>query len=114
MFTKKSESLGFEIPGGTKGRLYPAHPKGEQSMAVVEMDGIYPEKGWSLNDVCTETIYLEEGSFTITVDDQAHTLEPGDQLMIFPGTKYQIKGKGRAAVLISPSWDSAQNHIIED
>ena len=113
MFTKQSEALGFEIPGGTKGRLYPAHPNGEQSLAVVQMDGHYPEKGWSLNDVCTETIYLQEGTFTIEAGSETYTLNPGDQLMILPGTKYRISGSGTAAVLISPSWDSNQNHIVE-
>jgi len=114
MFTKKADAQSFKIPGGTCGRLYPAHPKGEQSLAVVEMDGVYPQTGCSLNDICTETVYLQEGSFTIRMDDQMYRLEPGDRLMILPGTKYRIEGKGKAVVLISPSWDSSQNHIIEE
>ena len=121
----------FTIPGGTTGVLYPAHPKGEQSVAVVKLDGVYPEKGYSLNDVCTETLYVLEGEikmYSLEVkmgsgtdspgetepDPKEYTLEPGDLFMIVPGNKYRLTGKGRACVLITPAWDSKQNHIVEE
>ena len=50
----KQDAEKFSIPGGSEGYLYPAHPKGEQSIALVTMDGEYPVDGYSINEKCTE------------------------------------------------------------
>lgn len=113
MFVKKESAQKFTISGGTKGVIYPSSPKGDQTIAVVEMDGVYPEKGYSLNDFCTETILMIEGKFEIEANGQVYNLKEGDALMIFPGTKYKIAGQGKAADFISPAWDKSQNHIID-
>ena len=114
MFVKKEMAESFSIPGGTKGAIYPSSPKGDQTIAVVEMDGIYPEKGYSFNDFCTETIFMLEGKFELEADGKKYQLEKGDLFMILPGTKYRISGKGKSIDFISPAWDKSQNHIIEN
>lgn len=113
MIIHKENAQVFTIPGGTSGLLYPASPKGDQSLAVVETHGVYPEKGYSINDICTETLYMLEGEFQLHYNNDVFLLKPGDVFMVLPGNKYKIIGNGKACVLISPSWDSAQNHIIE-
>lgn len=113
MFYSRKDAQEFTIPGGTRGYLYPTHPKGEQSIAYIEMDGVYPETGHSLNDRCTETIYLLEGSFDIEYKGEWHTLQPHDLLMIEPGNTYRTRGRGKAMVVITPGWDKSQNHIIQ-
>ncbi|MCW1930540.1 MAG: cupin domain-containing protein [Candidatus Kerfeldbacteria bacterium] len=112
MYYKKSQAQQFTIPGGTDGVLYPAHPKGEQSIAYIEMEGEYPVGGYSFNDVCTETLYMQEGHFTVEYGGETFELDPGDVLMLLPGKKYRTWGKGKAVIVITPSWDKAQNHII--
>lgn len=102
----------FEIPGGTTGLIFPSHPKGEQTIVSVKTEGVYPEKGYSMNERCTETIYLTSGTLTITVDGEEETMNPGELLMILPGQKYTLRGKGEAIDIITPSWDAKQNHII--
>lgn len=113
MFYSQQDAQEFTIPGGTHGYLYPPHPKKEQSVATIEMDGVYPEKGFSINDVCTETIFVLEGELEVEYKGEWHTLKPHDMIMLEPNNTYRIKGKGKAMVIISPSWDSNQNHIIE-
>lgn len=113
MFYKKEQATKFSIPGGTNGLLFPSSPKGDQTVAVVEMDGIYPATGYSLNDFCTETIYLTEGLLEAEVGGQQYTLRPGDLLVILPGNKYRITGQGKSVDLITPAWDKAQNHMVE-
>ncbi len=114
MFIRKKERKPFEIPRGTKGKLYPSSPKGDQTVAFVEMDGIYPEKGWSVNDISTETIFLQEGEFILETEKEGkHEMEPGDMFLVFPETKYRIEGKGRAVVIITPSWEKNTNRIVE-
>ena len=111
---KKTDTTPFEIPGGTTGRLYPNHPAGEHTLAVVEMDGIYPLKGSSRNSVCTETMYVMEGTLNLTVDGEVHVLEEGDCYAITPGHAYRCEGKVKVLDVITPAWDKAQNEIIEE
>jgi len=112
MYIEKKDAEEFSIPGGTVGRLYPTHPDNEQTVALVETDGVYPEKGFAVNDVCTETIVMLEGEFCIEYNGEEYILRPGDVLMILPKHPYRISGKGKVCVCITPGWDSAQNHII--
>ncbi|HEY4518431.1 MAG TPA: hypothetical protein VJG48_02285 [Candidatus Paceibacterota bacterium] len=103
----------FTIPGGTSGAIFPPHPKGEQTICYVETKGLYPESGVSVNDVCTETIYLLEGQLEITVDGKLNKIGKGELLVILPGSRYSIKGEAKALDIITPAWDSKQNHIIK-
>lgn len=115
MFYSQQDAQPFTIPGGaqgTKGFLYPPHPNAEQSVAYIEMDGVYPERGYSMNDICTETIYVLDGFMEIEYDGAWHRLQPHDMLMILPKHRYRSKGTGTAMVFITPSWDKTQNHII--
>lgn len=114
MFLSKDKAQSFTIPGGTTGVLFPPSPKGDQSVAVIEMNGVYPAQGYSRNDYCTETIYMVEGQFEVEYDGQWYTLNPGDLIMLLPNKKYRTKGNGKACVFISPAWDSKQNHIIKE
>jgi mannose-6-phosphate isomerase-like protein (cupin superfamily) len=109
----KTDAAPFTIPGGTVGALYPPGPKAAFSVAVVESRGRYPESGVSVNDVCTESIYVESGELTVTVDGEEHVLAEGDMLCIEPGEHYSITGTGRCIDIITPAWDSKQNHIIK-
>lgn len=113
MLIKKEERKSFTIDGGTEGDIYPSSPKGDQTIAVVRMKGVYPQSGWSLNDVSTENIFLLEGSFTVKTEEGSHHLTPGDMFLVFPGVKYKIEGEGRAMVFITPSWEKNNNQIIE-
>lgn len=113
MFIKKADATKFTIPGGTTGLIYPDHPAKEMTIAVVETDGIYPEKGRSVNERCTETIYMISGEFILTANGVPYTLHEGDVFMILPHTEYSIVGKGKAIDIITPAWDKKQNSIVE-
>jgi mannose-6-phosphate isomerase-like protein (cupin superfamily) len=113
MFVKKELAQSFSIQGGTNGAIYPSSPKGDQTIAVVEMDGVYPSDGYSVNDFCTETIFMLEGKFELEAEGKKYQLESGDLFMILPGVKYRIVGKGKSMDFISPAWDKSQNHIIK-
>jgi mannose-6-phosphate isomerase-like protein (cupin superfamily) len=102
----------FAIPGGVRGVLYPAGPGNQFSLAVVEQDGVYPENGWSINDTCTETLYIIEGSLTVDVDAETYVIGVGDVLSVTPGQKYRIHGTAKTIDVITPAWDKNQNHII--
>ncbi|HNV12443.1 MAG TPA: hypothetical protein PK686_03585 [bacterium] len=108
----KNQAKKFDIPGGTSGYLYPSHPKEEQSIALVSARGNYPDNGWSVNSRCTETIFVLSGSLKVNVDGKIFYLKKDDLIMIFPGQKYQIRGRAKTLDLITPAWDKSQNKII--
>lgn len=113
MIFHEKDAQKFTIPGGTAGMLYPSSPQKDHTIAMVTMDGVYPEKGFSVNDICTETLFVIEGSLTVVLDEQVHVVGKNDVIVILPGVKYHIEGNGRVLDLITPQWDSAQNHIVE-
>lgn len=104
----------FEIPGGTRGVLYPPGPEHAFSIAVVTMDGVYPESGWSINDTCTETMYVQSGSLVVDVEDTSYRIGPGDIVHVVPGKKYRVRGKATTIDVITPAWDKSQNHIVDE
>lgn len=112
MLYKKTNAQSFEIPGKTVGDIYPSSPKKDQTIAHVKMDGKYPVDGYSLNDICTETIYVLDGNLNIEIEGEIFSAEKDDICIILPGKKYRITGKGEALDLITPQWNSSQNHII--
>ena len=113
MLLSKASAVSFTIPGGTVGSLYPSHPNGEHTLALVETNGVYPERGWSMNDRCTETLFMLDGAFTLFVGSERILLKSNDAYIILPNNKYRIEGTGKALVVITPKWDKTQNHIIE-
>lgn len=112
MLIKKQQAEEFSLPGKTDGIIYPSGPNGDQTIARVKIDGDYPEKGWSVNDVATETIYLLKGKIEINTEGEWKKMEEGDFFMVFPNIKYKIRGKGECFVFITPAWEKNNNQII--
>lgn len=108
MILHLSDAKEYPIPGGTC-HLYPDCPTGRLSCALVEQKGRYPEKGYKVNEKCTEAIFVMEGVFTVTLGDQTHKVSKHDVVYIVPGTKYSLDGEGKAFVFIEPKWDGKQN-----
>ena len=113
MFYKKKDAQKFNIPGETSGAIYPSSPLGDQTIVTVEMDGVFPEKGYAINDRCTETIFILEGKIELEADGKKYQMETGDLFMILPGTKHRLVGKAKSMDFISPAWDKSQNHIVD-
>ena len=111
---KNADGQEFKIDGGTTGIIYPSHPNGEQTIVRIKMDGVYPVLGYSINEKCTETLVMIEGSFKVRVNGDIKEIRVGDVLMITPGTKYRVEGRGEALDIITPKWDKAQNKVISD
>ena len=102
----------FKIPGGTEGILFPPDRYKKQQIAVVSMlKGVYAQRGYSVNDTCSETMYILKGKLIVTINGKKHTLKPGQLISIYPGQKYTVKGTGTSIDIITPAWDPKQNHI---
>lgn len=111
---KKSQAKKFSISGGTQGLIYPNHPQGQHTIALIKMNGKYPVVGYSINQKCSETIIVLAGIFKIRIDNNVYKIKPGDVLIILPKTRYRIEGQGEAIDVITPAWNKRQNKIILD
>lgn len=104
----REEAKKYDIPGGTC-YLYPDCPTGRLSCALVVQNGRYPETGFRKNAVCTESMFVIEGEFTLTVGNETRNIKVNDLAYIPLETPYAIEGKGRVCVFIEPKWESGQN-----
>lgn len=107
----KATNKRYSIPGG-QCTAFEANKNGAQSIAVVEQNGRFPKKGFSVNSICTETIIVLKGKFVLCSDGEDFVLKKGDVFYIEPGIKYSISGEGVNLVAVSPAWDSKQNRLV--
>ncbi|MBP6084944.1 hypothetical protein KA517_01770 [Candidatus Gracilibacteria bacterium] len=86
----------------------------DKTIALVWTDGRYPalEKGYSLNQVCTESITVLFGAIIAEVNGAIQVVHQGETIRITPGQTYSMSGKAVCKVAISPAWDSTQNSFV--
>ena len=84
------------------------------NIAVVEINGRYPDKGWVKNTVCKELIYIVDGSGVLTINDKEVLLKSGDAILIEPNEKYFFEGNLKVVPACYPAWSIQQVEIIED
>jgi mannose-6-phosphate isomerase-like protein (cupin superfamily) len=111
VFTQ-NDAKKYDIAGGTCW-LYPHSPTDRLSCALVHQNGRYPEQGKKVNARCTESLFVFEGTLTVTLGNEAKQLKAYDVVYITPGTAYSVEGTGKAFVFIEPKWDSKQNTPAE-
>lgn len=114
MLYKLDQAERFTIPGEIRGLLYPSHPLGAQTIARIHLQGRYPEAGYSLNNYCTETLFMLSGILILTYGLETYSLSAGDLFYILPGKAYSLTGTADCLVFISPQWDSTQNRIVAE
>ena len=82
-FTNSDSCVGFEFPFGDKAL----------NIALVTVDGRYPDSGHLVNEVCKEMAYVVSGSGQVGVDDEVHELALGDAVLIEPGERFYWLGE---------------------
>lgn len=85
------------------------------NIAVVTVNGRYPESGYIVNEVCKEVGYVLNGKGSIGVLDEANReLEPGSAVMLQPGEKFFWQGESLVLLMpCSPAFYPAQHKIVE-
>ena len=114
MLIKNKEAKKFTIPGGTEGLIYPSDLDGDFTVAKVSINGIYPQKDYSINDISKESLFVLKGEIEVLVEDKKFVLKKGDLIIIKPNKKYQIKGKAEVLDIITPAWEKNKNQIIKN
>lgn len=109
-FISKSESEYFANGPTCTGYGFSFGDK-DIDIAVVTVDGRYPEEGYAFNEVCKEVAYVMQGNGSLTMSDgTTKAVQAGDAVMILPGEKYYWEGKNLEMLMpCSPAFDPNQH-----
>lgn len=82
--------------------------------ALVELDGRYLEKGYAVNRVCKELVYVVSGQGKLVIKDQSEvSIAKKDVLLIEPGEEYFWEGKLTMFIPCTPAWYPEQHQMLE-
>lgn len=91
---------------------YPLNDK-DINVAVIKLNGRYPETGRVMNTVCKELSYIIKGNGKLFVEDKIFEIEEGDVVLIEPNEKYYWEGNFTMFVPCTPAWTLEQHKAIE-
>ena len=83
-------------------------------MAVIEIDGRYPETGFLINEVCKEAVYILSGSGTLIGKGTTLSFEAGDGLYVDSEQKFAWEGTFKAVFTLTPAFSPFQHREVEE
>ncbi|MCU0653364.1 MAG: cupin domain-containing protein [Candidatus Pacebacteria bacterium] len=109
---KKGETVRYEHGKTCVALEYPINDK-DINVAVIELDGRYPEKGQACNAVSKELAFVVKGSGKVVINGREIAVTEGDLTFIDPGEKFYWEGKMTLVMPCTPAWTSEQYKIAE-
>lgn len=83
-------------------------------LGVATLTGRYPEKGYCVNSVSNELVYVLEGSGVVCFKDGAVDFSEGDSILIGSGEKYYWDTEYcKVALICAPAWSPEQYELAE-
>lgn len=107
----RSETKIYHISNNAISYEYPTNNK-DINIAFVEINGRYPDEGYCLNEICTESCYVIDGSGKLYVDNMEYELEKDTVVIINPGELYYYVGDLRLCVPSTPAWTPEQHKKV--
>ncbi|MBI2044237.1 AraC family ligand binding domain-containing protein [Candidatus Pacearchaeota archaeon] len=84
-------------------------PNEKVGISSQEHQGRVPKKGWGVNTVCYEVMYVLGGTAEIYVDDEHYKVKEGDVIILQPKSKsYLIGNKLHLLTITQPNWYKEQ------
>lgn len=110
---KKSEAESFTNGPTCTGYAFPFGDP-DIDIAVVTVNGRYPEKDYALNEVSKEIAYVIGGVGEIVIGEEApRQVKAGDSVMIQPGEKYYWVGDNLEMLMpCCPAFDPGQHKNV--
>jgi mannose-6-phosphate isomerase-like protein (cupin superfamily) len=81
------------------------------SIAVVTLNGRYPDDGYAMNHTCNEMGYVLKGSGKLVTTKQEVILSEGDAVYIPAYEKYYWEGEMTLLLPTAPAWSLEQHEI---
>jgi mannose-6-phosphate isomerase class I len=113
-FIKNENAPRFENSPVCTATEYDFKDEKDFNIAGIELHGRYPEKGFALNTISKELIYVKSGEGTLTTDTTRVELKDGDAALILPQEKYYLEGNLELVISSSPAWHPDQHQTILD
>jgi len=89
-------------------------PDKDINWCLCDVDGRFPEKGWALNKVCKEMVFIIEGNGKLVVEGRGEvTFKKNDLVFVEPNVKYYWMAKARFGIACSPAWYPEQHETFE-
>lgn len=82
------------------------------NMAVVDIQGRYPDAGCVINHACTEMGYVVKGTGWLVTESHTAPLAEGDVILIPQGEKYHWEGRLTVVLAVAPAWYPAQHEHL--
>lgn len=109
---KKSQAEVFKAGDECTVFEYPMEYK-DINGAVAKINGRYPSKGITVNEISRELGYVINGQGKITIDNKEIQLNKGDLICIDPGEKFYWEGNMELFIPCTPAWTPEQHKFIE-
>lgn len=81
------------------------------SGAVAEINGRYPEKGFAVNEICQELVYILSGNGTIITTSRKTSFTAGDVIFIDKNESFAWQGTFSMFMVTTPKFYPKQ-HVI--
>ena len=83
-------------------------------LGIATITGRFPDKGYAMNEVSKELIYVIEGKCTIYIENEIVNLAVGDSILINPKELYYWETDYcKVSMACTPAWSPSQHKIIE-
>ncbi len=110
---KNTETKHFSNSGTCEGFEF-AFGDPDLNIAVVTVDGRYPEKGYLTNEVCREIAYVLSGTGVVGKRDGEQMLAKGDAVLIEPGEVFYWQGEKLEMLMpCSPAFYPEQHKEVD-
>ena len=83
-------------------------------LGVAVITGRYPEKGYGVNLICKELIYVIDGTGTLNKKDEKIHFKKGDVILIDKGEEYYWDAQCTIAMPCTPAWYPEQHKLIKE
>jgi len=114
MIVKKADRKTLQASSTTIVYEYP-FPDKDLSMAIITINGRYPDKGRTLNEKSKEIIYVISGSGKVLIEDEVFEVSEGDQVFVPNNVKFHYRDCKNMTVAVptTPAFDPAQHKFVD-
>ena len=83
-------------------------------LGIATITGRYPDKGYGINLVSKELIYVIEGKGTLNFENEKIEFSKGDSILIEPNEKYYYDTEYCViSMTCTPAWSAGQYKLID-
>ncbi|MFH1751826.1 MAG: AraC family ligand binding domain-containing protein [archaeon] len=113
MIVRKNEAKEFKNSNNCVAYEYLLNDE-DINVALIKINGRYPEKGFVLNEISKEICFITKGGGKVVVEGKEIELNEGDAILILPNKKYFFEGNLEIVVSCTPTWKIEQHKLVEE